>query len=479
MTKQDALAAIDRKSEELCRISDDLWDHPETAYEEHFAARRYCDYLRENGFEVEEQVAGIPTAFCGTYGSGRPVIGILAEFDALPNLSQKAECTEPCPVEEGGAGHGCGHNLLGVGSLAAALAVKEYLAAGHPGCVKLFGCPAEEGGAGKSFMARDGAFDCLDLALTWHPGDANNVAAGSNLANQSIRFHFQGKAAHAAICPELGRSALDACELMNVGVQFLREHVPQECRIHYAITNAGGNLPGVVQATADVSYLMRAPRLDQVEDLAVRITNIAKGAALMTDTKVEAEFIKACANVLPNRVLGLVLQKNFDELGGPAFDDDDRALAAAMRKTMKSTSPYYVELANAVPDPELRERLLEDRDADLYEQVLPYDHAERCSSSSSDVGDVSMVCPTSQICVVTMPAGTGMHSWQEVAVGKSGMAHKGMLQAGRIIAASAIDLLNDPESIQKAKEEHERRTEGHPFKSLIPKSATPKIPSNA
>ena len=479
MTKKDALSVIDQKSVELCRISDDLWDHPELAYEEYFAKERYCDYLRENGFAVEENLADIPTAFSGTFGSGRPVIGILAEFDALANLSQEAECTECRPVVPGGAGHGCGHNLLGVGSLAAALAVKAYLEAGHPGCVKFFGCPAEESGAGKSYMARDGVFDDLDLALTWHPGDANNVAAGSNLANQSIYYHFQGKAAHAAICPELGRSALDACELMNVGVQFLREHVPSDCRIHYAITNTGGFAPGVVQATADVVYLMRAPKLDEVRDLGERITNIAKGAALMTDTTVEAEFVKACANVLPNRVLGLVLQKNFDELGGPVFDDGDRALAEALRATMSHKSDYYEELASAVPDQELRERLLKDKDAPLYGQVLPYNFAEPCSQSSSDVGDVSMVCPTSQICVVTMPAGCGMHSWQEVAVGKSAMAHKGMLQAGRVIAGAAIDIYEDPSIVTAAKEEFIRRTGGKPYVSMIPEDAKPKIPPQA
>lgn len=475
MNKQEAIAVIDREKERLCAMSDSIWEHPELGYHENFAAKKYVEALRDYGFQVEEKLKGIPTAFCGTFGEGAPVIGILGEFDALDGLSQEADLAEKKPVSEGGAGHGCGHNLLGVAAFAAALSMKEYLAAGHPGTVKFFGCPAEEGGAGKGFLARDGAFDCLDAALTWHPADSNAVAAGSTLANYQICYHFRGKSSHAGISPELGRSALDACELMNVGVQFLREHVSTQCRIHYAILNSGGRAPGVVQATADVLYLMRAPSLAEAKDLRDRVDDIARGAALMTSTKVEIEFIKACSNILPNRTLCKVLQSNLDALGGPDFDAGDMAYAEKFRATMDVNNAYYKGMVNEVQDDKKREALLAEMDAPLRRLVVPLSPFEHSASASSDVGDVSVVCPTAQINMATMPAGTAMHSWQEVAVGKSCLAKKGMLQAGRVIAGAGIDLLANPELVAAAKAEMERRTGGVPFESPIPKGVCPPI----
>lgn len=475
MNKEDALSFIDKEQKRLCDLSDAIWDHPELGYHETFAAAAYIDALRSYGFEVEENLKGIPTAFCGTYGHGAPVIGILGEFDALDGLSQAADLTKKEPLIPAGAGHGCGHNLLGVGAFAAAIAVKEYLrSTGQSGTVKFFGCPAEEGGAGKGFLSRDGAFNDLDASLTWHPGDTNAVASGSCLANYQICYHFTGKSSHAGLSPELGRSALDACELMNVGVQFLREHVSTQCRIHYAILNTGGRAPGVVQASADVLYLMRAPSLPEAKDLRERIDDIARGAALMTGTKVEIEFIKACSNVLPNRTLCKVLQDNMDALGAPRFDDSDRQYAAQFCETLEQKGDtYYRNLVSEVQDTAKRDELMKDIGAPIHEQVLPLSPFERCSAASSDVGDVSVVCPTAQISMATMPSGTAMHSWQEVAVGKSSLAKKGMLQAGRIIAASAIDLINHPEIIQAAKEEMERRTGGIPFSSPIPADVKP------
>lgn len=473
ISKPEALAAIDREQARLTALSDAIWDHPEVKYQEFFAARTLCDFLKAEGFSVQEGVAGISTAFCASYGSGSPVIGLLAEYDALDRMSQMAEVTSRCPVQDGAAGHGCGHNLLGVGVVGAALAIRDYLKGGHTGTVRLFGCPAEEGGSGKTFMARDGVFDDIDIALTWHPGDTNNVANGSNLANCQVAYHFQGKAAHAALSPELGRSALDAVELLNVGVQFLREHIPQGCRVHYAITNAGGDSPNVVQPQADVLYLMRAPRLDQVRSLNQRVDDIARGAALMTGTQVEIEFIKACSNVLPNKVLGQLMQKNFQELGPAQYDQADRELAAKMQASMEKKDDYYCCLVSGIPDEEVRERLMADADAPLYEQLLPYPDHEETSMASSDVGDVSWVCPVVQLSAVTMPGGTVMHSWQEVAVGKSALAHKGMLQAARVIAATAIDAIDSPQIIQRAKEEKERRTGGKPYACPIPPGVRP------
>lgn len=473
MDKKEAIAVIDRESGRLCAMSDAIWDHPELGYREEFATKAYIQALRDYGFEVEENLKGIPTAFCGTYGQGRPVIGILGEFDALDGLSQEADLTEKKPVVTAGAGHGCGHNLLGVGAFAAALAMKEYLAAGHPGTVKFFGCPAEEGGAGKGFLARDGAFHDLDAALTWHPGDSNSVSAGSTLANYQICYHFTGKSSHAGISPEMGRSALDACELMNVGAQFLREHVSTQCRIHYAILNTGGRAPGVVQASADVLYLMRAPSLKEAKDIRERVDDIARGAALMTGTKVEIEFVKACSNILPNRTLCKVLQANLEELGAPDFDDADREYAEKFCGTMDSNHAFYKSIVNEVQDDAKREALMKDIDRPIHEQVIPLSPLEHSSPASSDVGDVSVVCPTAQISMSTMPAGTSMHSWQEVAVGKSCMAKKGMLQAGRVIAGAGIDLFNNPDIVAAAKVEMNRRTGGIPFESPIPADVKP------
>ncbi len=468
VTKKQAIDLIGQRAQELTALSDGIWDHPEVKYHEKFASETLSSFLRENGFRVTLGVAGIPTAFVAEYGSGHPVIGVLGEYDALERMSQKAECTQREPIAAGAPGHGCGHNLLGVGMVGAALAVKAYLESGREGTIKFFGCPAEEGGSGKTFMARDGVFDGVDAALTWHPADTNMVSNSSNLANCQIRYRFKGKSAHAAISPELGRSALDAMELMNVGVQFLREHMPSECRVHYAITDVGGGSPNVVQADAEVLYLIRAPKLPQVNDLTERVNNIARGAALMTGTQVAIHFVKACSNVLPNNVLGWQLQKNFEELGSAEYDAADYALAERMQAVMEDKDEYYRELVQAIPDDEVRQRLMADVDKPLFTQILPYDPHDSVSMASSDVGDVSWICPTSQITATTMPGCTVMHSWQEVAVGKSAMAHKGMLQAARVIAATAIDLLEDPSIIERAQAEKARRTGNLPYHCPIP-----------
>lgn len=474
--KEKALLLSDRIQSALCQLSDEIWDHPEIGYQETFAANAYCALLEEYGFQIERSLCGIQTAFRATYGHGSPKIGFLGEFDALGDMSQQAEVLQHIPVTPGAPGHGCGHNLLGVGSLAAALSVKQYLDAGHDGTVIFLGCPAEEGGAGKGFLARDGAFDDLDVALTWHPGDTNSVGSGSTLANYQACYHFKGRSAHAAISPELGRSALDAVELMNVGVQFLREHIPQDCRVHYAITNTGGSAPGVVQAEADVLYLMRAPQLSQAKDLYQRVNDIAHGAAQMTGTTVEIEFIKACSNILVNHTLGHVMQKNLEALGSADYDDADRKLAQALRDTMDHKDEYYRMLVRMAAGSPQDQQLLDNMDAPLHDVIIPYIEQESSSMASSDVGDVSWVCPVVQLSTVTMPAGTCMHSWQEVSVGKSAIAKKGMLQAGKILAATAIDLLQDPELIRAAKAEQRLKAGNQPFESPIPKGVQPKQP---
>lgn len=473
--KESALLSIDNNKELFIDLSDDIWEHPETGFHEHFAMENYCRILEEHGFQIKKNLAGIPTAFSASFGSGKPVIGILGEFDALPGLSQEAGKFVQKEKLPGEAGHGCGHNLLGVGSLSAAFAVQEYLKKGHGGTIIFFGCPAEENGSGKGFMARDGVFDELDAAFSWHPDELTSCQTGSTLANYKICYRFKGMSSHAAICPESGRSALDAAELMNVGVQFLREHVKQEIRMHYAFMDAGGTAPGVVQSHASLMYLLRAPQLYQVKELYERVNKIARGAALMTETEVDIEFVKACSNILVNRTLMEVMQENMEQLGSVPFTEEDMEYAKKVCETPGMTDDYFPERLSAVRNLEEKKKLEEERKLPLRGMVFPLSETEEVSPASSDVGDVSWNCPTAQISVTTMPAGTPMHSWQEVSVGKSGMAHSGMLYAGKVIAGSVIDVLEHPEILEKAKDELKGRMGEHTYVAPIPPGVKPDL----
>jgi aminobenzoyl-glutamate utilization protein B len=480
MDKSQLAAYVDGIGELLTGISDAIWDYAETAFEEFRSAALLKETLVRQGFTVEEQSGGIDTAFCAGYGSGKPVIGILAEYDALSGLSQKAlSITEEARggEQDNGNGHGCGHNLFAAGSLGAALAVKEYLAANKlPGTIKLFGCPGEEGGSGKAFMAREGVFAGLDVAFAWHPMAVNAIMEWKLLANYQILYKFRGKAAHAAAAPHLGRSALDAVELMNVGVNFLREHVIPEARIHYAITHTGGFSPNVVQARGEVLYLIRSPRLFQVEEIYRRVNKIAEGAALMTETEVEIEFIKACANVIPNKVLGRVLYDNFTSQELPRYTEEERAYAAALART--SIRPPGAEAAMFLPPEgkdaaEYAKRLAERNLCDL---LLPFhdETAEPVFPGSSDVGDVSWNVPTAQIVTACYALGTAEHSWQLVSQARSSLGHKGLILAAKVIAGACVEVLGHPELAEKAKEEWERRLEGQPYRSAIPPEVKPR-----
>lgn len=458
MTKTEMYKLLEEKQQVFYDLADAIWDDPELSLSEHNAAARYEALLEELGFTVEHAVAGIETAFSGAYGSGGPVIGILGEYDALAGLSQKAGALEPCPAEGGacaGSGHGCGHHLLGAGSLAAAWAVKEYLAAsGQSGTVIYYGCPGEEGGAGKAFMARDGLFYSLDAALTWHPGTTNEVFTGTNNTSMQVEYTFHGIAAHAAGNPHQGRSALDAVELMNLGVQFLREHIPGTDCLHYAVTDTGGISPNVVQAKATVLYMVRSDTVPHNKNLLARVDDIAKGAALMTGTSFTRRFIDGTADLLPNEALERALYDNMREIPLPEYTQAERDFAAAL----DATCPRDEELPGmgAKYDPEIRKRVEELSDhgaAPLNDFLLPFFHSDKQSPGSTDVGDVSWQTPTAQITAVTWPAHAPGHSWQNVSGGKSGVAHKGMLYAAKVLAGAAVDLLACPELLEKAKAE--------------------------
>jgi len=476
MEKKDLGRIIEEKRDFFIDVDRKIWEYAETAFTEFKSADTLCEALKTEGFTVERPVAGVDTAFCGSWGQGSPVIAFLGEYDALSGLSQKAGVTEKDPLVPGENGHGCGHNNLGAGALAAAVAFREYLKnTGMQGTVRYYGCPGEEGGSGKAFMARAGVFNDVDIALTWHPGSVNAVFPFSSLANFQVAYRFLGVSAHAASCPHLGRSALDAVELMNMGVNYLREHVVPEARMHYAITDSGGFSPNVVQPKAEVLYLLRAPMTPQVEEIYERVNDIARGAALMTGTEVEIVFIKACANVIQNNVVEEVLYRNYSELGVPAYSDEDREFA---RKIFEGIAPSersqdldQYSAPGGTVGKEAARRL---RERPLADEVLPYGPSEFVLPGSTDVGDVSWNVPTGQIWVGTWPNHTPGHSWQIVSTGGVSLSHKGMLHAGKVLAAAAVDFLHDPELIEKAKNELQNRLDGNPYRCAIPDDVMPR-----
>ena len=474
--KQAAIAAIEAKSDTVFRVSDAVWEYAELSLQEEKSAACYSEVLKAEGFQVESGICGIPTAFSASFGSGRPVIGILAEYDALSGLSQKGGALEREEAVPGGCGHGCGHNLLGAGALAAALGVKDYLErTKRPGTVVLYGCPGEEGGAAKAFMARENLWRDLDAALTWHPDDANEVVTGSSNSCIQTQYHFTGVAAHAAGDPERGRSALDAVELMNIGVQFLREHMSSRARIHYAITDAGGRSPNVVQPRASVLYMVRSNRVAEAVELQERVDQIAQGAALMTGTSFVKKFIDGLADTVPNHTLESLLYRNFQALGVPVHTPEEHAYADALAKTYPGSG--RVPGIGAENDGSIAAQVKALRKANghaMNDFLLPLYQGDAFHPGSTDVGDVSWQTPTGQIHAAAWPNGSPGHSWQNVAIGRTDIGRKAALHAGKVLAASAIDLFEDPALLAEAKAEFEKQTaEG--YTCPIPPDAVPTI----
>lgn len=476
MDKKGCQAYIDEKSDVILKVSDTIWSYAELSLEEYKSCALYCDVLKKEGFAVETPVAGIETAFAARYGSGHPVIGILGEYDALSGLSQQAGATVREEVQNGGSGHGCGHNMLGAGAMAAAFAVKKYLSeqpAGS-GTVIFYGCPGEEGGAAKAFMARDGVWKELDCALAWHPADCNQVVSGTCNSTIQTEYAFEGLASHAAAAPELGRSALDAVGLMNTGVQYLREHMPEEARIHYAITDAGGVSPNVVQPHAQVLYMVRSVLVRDMLKLQERVDNIAKGAALMTGTKMKKKFIDGCSNTVSNQVLEELMYQNFEEAGLPSYTEDEIAYAKALKASIAVENDALPGFA-AGENEEIHdfvEQASEHGTKPLNDFLIPYWHSNYRTASSTDVGDVSWETPTVQINTVCFVAGSPGHSWQNVSCGRTSIGHKGLLCAGKVLAGAAIDLLTKPEVLKAAREEFEKKTKTG-YVCPVPEGAKP------
>ena len=454
MDKETLYQIIEDKAPVITGLSDRIWEYAELSMMEHRSAAEYVQLLKEEGFTVQENLCGIATAFSGSYGSGKPVIGFLGEFDALSGLSQMAGIAEPQPLSEGACGHGCGHNLLGAGSLGAAIAVKEAIQAGLlSGTVVFYGCPGEEGCAGKTFMVRDGMFRDLDAALTWHPGDTNEITIGSNAASIQMEYRFSGISSHAADDPWNGRSALDAAELMNVGVQFLREHMRPKESIHYSFADAGSISPNVVQSTATLIYMIRGETVRTAKALAKRVDDIAKGAALMTGTTVTSHQIDGTANTLSNGVLEQLLHDNMTIVPLPEYTEAEIVYAKQLKATFVP-SPLPGLLTNE--DPRLRRLVMDKTDnghAVMNNFVFPYIPSYKFSPGSTDVGDVSWLTPTAQFTATTWPSGSPGHSWQNVSAGKTSLAHKGMLMAAKILAATAADLMEKPEILAQVREE--------------------------
>ncbi len=458
---------INGKGKRFQEISDKIWGYAEPAFQEFKSSELQQSAMEEEGFTIEKGIAGIETAFSAKFGIGKPVIGFLGEFDALPGLSQKPDVLQHEPLVEDEWGHGCGHNLLGVGCMQAAVGVKDYLVKNRlSGTVIYYGCPGEEGGAGKAFMQRKGAFNESDVCLAWHP---YAVTAGSTktLANARVYYTFKGVSSHAAVSPHLGRSALDSVELMNIGVNYLREHMIPEARIHYAVTNTGGNAPNVVQANAQVLYSIRAPQNDQLFDLLERVNAIAKGSAMMNGTTVDIQVVSAYADVLQNKTLDGLAFKHIKQVYPLNYSEEDIEYAKGYFEVGDKTEIAMVQGMAKKMYGEKAAGLFRGPLADAVFPPIPM------AMGSTDVGDVSWNIPTTWFSGATYALGSGAHTWNIVAQGKSSIAHKGMAAAAKVMARCAVDILNEPEIAEQAKVDLKTALNGREYKTIIPEGTKP------
>ena len=442
--KTDAIQSLQSKYEIYKSVALDIWKFAEVGYKEIKSSALLQQTLRDNGFTVQAGVAEIPTAFVATYGSGKPVIGILAEFDALPGLSQEA-VPEKKSIPGKDAGHACGHHLFGTATVAAGIEIKKLIEEKKfKGTIKVYGCPAEEGGSGKVYMVRAGLFNDVDVVIHWHPDNENNVTMTSALANRSAKFRFKGLSAHASASPEKGRSALDGVEAMDNMVNMMREHIPQETRIHYVITN-GGRAPNVVPDFAEVYYYVRHPKKDDVKEIFERVVMAAKGAAMGTGTTVEYEIIGGTHDLLLNKTLGEVMQKNLEKVGGVTYTAEEIEFG----KKIQSTFTYKVPAIQSA------------------NTIVPLKITPDAGGGSTDVGDVSYIVPTVGMGSATWVPGTPAHSWQAVACGGTDIGIKGMMVAAKTMTLTAIDLFTNPSLIAKATEEFKKAKGDYKYVPLL------------
>ena len=475
MNNETIIRSIEERARELIGISDRIWGFAEQGYEEQNSSAVLCNVLEREGFRIERGISGIATAFAASFGTGTPVIGILGEYDAQAGMSQEAGVFEKRPCESSENGHACGHHAIGAGALGAALALRDYLLERScSGTVRYIGCPAAESGSGKVFLARDGWFDSLDAVFTWHPFSSCSIMSYNYLASLSGYFRFHGRSSHAAGAPHLGRSALDAVTLMNLGVNYLREHVESDVRVHYAVTDAGGKSPNVVQPQAEVLYQLRAPEQTQVTEVFGRVMNIAQGAALMTETEMEFIFDKASSNVLHNSVLASLVYEQLMELGPVPVDAEDISAAERLRNTFSEREKKLDEfIAVAMFGRSGKNLIASFSDKAVIDIIFPYEPEGITVMGSSDIGDASWQAPTVSFQLATYAKDTAPHSWQMAAQGKSDLFHKAVLHAGKIIALAGVRLLEDGELVVRARKEFALQRAGRTYTCPIPEGINP------
>ena len=472
--RDEVIRKIEESHAEYTRISDEIWGYAEPRFQEQQSSRLQQEYLKSRGFSIRADLAGEKTAFIAEYGSRKPVIAFLGEFDALSSLEQEADCTERRPIPGKENGHGCGHHLLGTASVAAVDGLKAWMEEKKlSGTIRYYGCPAEENAGGKAFLVRDGFFDDCDIALTWHPYALNKVMKGGfHLANFRVFFTFHGISSHAAGAPELGRSALDAVEIMDIGVNYMREHMIDAARVHGAITNSGGIAPNVIPSEAQILYAIRAPKVTQVKKLYERMCDIAKGAALITGTTVEIKQVAAYSDVINNDTLADLLQENLEHVVPIGYTDEELAYAEKFQQVITELDREGLkDMAAVIGGKEGKKKLME---MPLWDFIVDK-NSRYGGGGSTDVGDVSWVVPTGQVYTNCYAAGTAMHSWQAVAQGKSAIAHKGMLAAAKVMSMTGAQLLLNPELVEKAKADWKEELDGETYPNPLPKDARPEI----
>jgi aminobenzoyl-glutamate utilization protein B len=463
---------LDQHQSDYTEMADQIWQSPEVAWKEFTSSRIQADFLEEQGFSINWEIGELNTAFVAEWGEGKPVLGFIGEYDALPGLSQKVQTAKE-PIIEGGDGHGCGHNLLGTGAVASTVAVQKWMIAhGIKGTVRYYGCPAEEKGSGKVYMALAGVFDDLDAALNFHPGALNLAEKGSAVGVNSLYYRFHGRTAHAGGAPYKGRSALDAVELMNVGVNYLREHVKDDVRMHYIITE-GGTAPNIVPEEAEVYYFLRAAKPDYLAEVVERVLKVAKGAAMMTETEVEVIFGDACSPLLNNHYLADMQYQAMQAIGPINFTPEELAFAQEINDEFPGTNADYIEdrIEYYKPSAENTAALNAFRDKPLIGANFAGLDEQIIATGSTDLGDLSQIVPVSMLYTTCFPTGCPGHSWGNVAAAGMSIGHKGMMHAAKIMAVTAAELLTNPDHLPKIREEFKQKTGGKEYKSVIPKDA--------